>query len=159
MPKSLSIRSSLLVLLSLLTFLLLLTGGMGLYAATRVINSLVYHGIMSAAMLAAIVLLAVIWFMLRNKFLKPLDSIVEQLERLATGDLSPVSALSASAEFNRLNAAMDNMRHALGDSVQRVRDKRKRCRIALHRTDRNRVVPAYSFAAAPPSMANAETIT
>lgn len=35
----------------------------------------------------------------------------------------------------------------------------KRCRIALHRTDRNRVVPAYSFAAAPPSMANAETIT
>lgn len=60
MPKSLSIRSSLLVLLSLLTFLLLLTGGMGLYAATRVINSLVYHGIMSAAMLAAIVLLAVI---------------------------------------------------------------------------------------------------
>ena len=36
---------------------------------------------------------------------------------------------------------------------------KKRCRIALHRTDRNRVVPAYSFAAAPPSMANAETIT
>ncbi len=122
MPKSLSIRSSLLVLLSLLTFLLLLTGGMGLYASTRVITSLIYHGIMSAAMLAAIALLAVIWFMLRNKFLKPLDNMVEQLERLATGDLSPVTALSASAEFNRLNAAMDDMRHALGDSVQRVRD-------------------------------------
>ncbi|MDU1874319.1 methyl-accepting chemotaxis protein [Citrobacter sp.] len=122
MPKSLSIRSSLLVLLSLLAFLLLLTGGMGLYASTRVITSLIYHGIMSTAVLAAIALLAVIWFMLRNKFLKPLDSIVEQLERLATGDLSPVAALSASAEFNRLNAAMDEMRHALGDSVQRVRD-------------------------------------
>ena len=122
MPKSLSIRSSLLVLLSLLTFLLLLTGGMGLYASTRVITSLIYHGIMSAAMLAAIALLAVIWFMLRNKFLKPLDNMVEQLERLATGDLSPVTTLSASAEFNRLNAAMDDMRHALGDSVQRVRD-------------------------------------
>ena len=122
MPKSLSIRSSLLVLLSLLTFLLLLTGGMGLYASTRVITSLIYHGIMSAAMLTAITLLAVIWFMLRNKFLKPLDNMVEQLERLATGDLSPVTTLSASAEFNRLNAAMDDMRHALGDSVQRVRD-------------------------------------
>ena len=122
MPKSLSIRSSLLVLLSLLTFLLLLTGGMGLYASTRVITSLIYHGIMSAAMLTAIALLAVIWFMLRNKFLKPLDNMVEQLERLATGDLSPVTTLSASAEFNRLNAAMDDMRHALGDSVQRVRD-------------------------------------
>jgi nitrate/nitrite-specific signal transduction histidine kinase len=72
------------VLLSLLTFLLLLTGGMGLYASTRVITSLIYHGIMSAAMLAAIAL-AVIWFMLRNKFLKPLDNMVEQLERLATG--------------------------------------------------------------------------
>lgn len=122
MPKSLSIRSSLLVLLSLLTFLLLLTGGMGLYASTRIITSLIYHGIMSASMLAALALLAVIWFMLRNKFLKPLDNMVEQLERLATGDLSPVTALSASAEFNRLNAAMDEMRHALGDSVQRVRD-------------------------------------
>ncbi|MDU5731397.1 MAG: methyl-accepting chemotaxis protein [Citrobacter freundii] len=122
MPKSLSIRSSLLVLLSLLTFLLLLTGGMGLYASTRVITSLIYHGIMSASMLTAIALLAVIWFMLRNKFLKPLDNMVEQLERLATGDLSPVTTLSASAEFNRLNAAMDDMRHALGDSVQRVRD-------------------------------------
>ena len=122
MPKSLSIRSSLLVLLSLLTFLLLLTGGMGLYASTRVINSLIYNGIMSTAMLTAIVLLAVIWFMLRNKFLKPLDNMVEQLERLATGDLSPFTTLSASAEFNRLNAAMDDMRHALGDSVQRVRD-------------------------------------
>ena len=122
MPKSLSIRSSLLVLLSLLTFLLLLTGGMGLYASTRVITSLIYHSIMSTAMLTAIVLLAVIWFMLRNKFLKPLDNMVEQLERLATGDLSPVTTLSASAEFNRLNAAMDDMRHALGDSVQRVRD-------------------------------------
>lgn len=85
MPKSLSIRSSLLVLLSLLTFLLLLTGGMGLYASTCVITSLIYNGIMSTAMLTAIVLLAVIWFMLRNKFLKPLDNMVEQLERLATG--------------------------------------------------------------------------
>lgn len=84
MPKSLSIRSSLLVLLSLLTFLLLLTGGMGLYASTRIIT-LIYHGIMSASMLAALALLAVIWFMLRNKFLKPLDNMVEQLERLATG--------------------------------------------------------------------------
>ena len=41
MPKSLSIRSSLLVLLSLLTFLLLLTGGMGLYASTSIITSLI----------------------------------------------------------------------------------------------------------------------
>ncbi|MBU5687741.1 methyl-accepting chemotaxis protein, partial [Citrobacter sp. S44_ASV_140] len=74
MPKSLSIRSSLLVLLSLLTFLLLLTGGMGLYTSTHIITSLIYHGIMSASMLAALALLAVIWFMLRNKFLKPLDN-------------------------------------------------------------------------------------
>ncbi|SUX91813.1 methyl-accepting chemotaxis protein II [Citrobacter koseri] len=47
MPKSLSIRTSLLVLLSLLTLLLLLTGGMGLYASTRIITSWVYYGVMT----------------------------------------------------------------------------------------------------------------
>ncbi|SUX87632.1 methyl-accepting chemotaxis protein II [Citrobacter koseri] len=85
MPKSLSIRTSLLVLLSLLTLLLLLTGGMGLYASTRIITSWVYYGVMTGATLAAIGLLALVWLMLRNKLLKPLGNVVEQLERLATG--------------------------------------------------------------------------
>lgn len=122
MPKSLSIRTSLLVLLSLLTLLLLLTGGMGLYASTRIITSWVYYGVMTGATLAAIGLLALVWLMLRNKLLKPLDNVVEQLERLATGDLSPTVSHFASSEFNRLNTALEEMRAALSESVVRVRD-------------------------------------
>jgi len=122
MPKSLSIRTSLLVLLSLLTLLLLLTGGMGLYASTRIITSWVYYGVMTGATLAAIGLLALVWLMLRNKLLKPLDNVVEQLERLATGDLSPTVSRFASSEFNRLNTALEEMRAALSESVVRVRD-------------------------------------
>lgn len=122
MPKSLSIRTSLLVLLSLLTLLLSLTGGMGLYASTRIITSWVYYGVMTGATLAAIGLLALVWLMLRNKLLKPLDNVVEQLERLATGDLSPTVSRFASSEFNRLNTALEEMRAALSESVVRVRD-------------------------------------
>lgn len=122
MPKSLSIRTSLLVLLSLLTLLLLLTGGMGLYASTRIITSWVNYGVMTGATLAAIGLLALVWLMLRNKLLKPLGNVVEQLERLATGDLSPTVSHFASSEFNRLNTALEEMRAALSESVVRVRD-------------------------------------
>lgn len=122
MPKSLSIRKSLLVLLSLLTLFLLLSGGMGLYASTRIITSWAYYGVMTAVTAAAIGVLLLIWFMLRNKLLNPLDDAVKQLECLATGDLSPTDTRFASAEFNRLNAAMEEMRSALRESVMRVRD-------------------------------------
>lgn len=122
MPKILSIRASLLALLSSLTLLLLLTGSMGLYASARVITSWAYYGVMSAATLVALGLLWVMWLMLRNKLLYPLDNVVEQLERLATGDLTPVDYQPACVEFNRLNTAMADMRAALSNSVRRVRD-------------------------------------
>ena len=48
--------------------------------------------------------------------------MVEQLERLATGDLSAAESRYASAEFNRLQAALEGMRMALSESVRRVRD-------------------------------------
>lgn len=122
MPKSLSLRNTLLVLLSLITLLLLLTGGMGIYASTRIITSWIYYGVMTATTLTAIALLAVVWLLMRNKLLKPLDNVVEQLERLATGDLSAAESRYASAEFNRLQAALEGMRMALSESVKRVRD-------------------------------------
>ena len=122
MPKSLSLRNTLLVLLSLITLLLLLTGSMGIYASTRIITSWIYYGVMTATTLTAIALLAVVWLLLRNKLLKPLDNVVEQLERLATGDLSAAESRYASAEFNRLQAALEGMRMALSESVRRVRD-------------------------------------
>ncbi|VEB92933.1 methyl-accepting chemotaxis protein II [Citrobacter koseri] len=95
---------------------------MGLYASTRIITSWVYYGVMTGATLAAIGLLALVWLMLRNKLLKPLDNVVEQLECLATGDLSPTVSRFASSEFNRLNTALEEMRAALSESVVRVRD-------------------------------------
>ncbi|POT56968.1 methyl-accepting chemotaxis protein [Citrobacter amalonaticus] len=122
MPKSLSIRTSLLVLLSLLSLLLLLTCSMGIYASTRIITSWIYYAVMTGATLGAIILLGLIWFMLRNKLLKPLDNVVEQLECLATGDLSVTVSRFASTEFNRLNSALEEMRAALSKSVMRVRD-------------------------------------
>lgn len=90
MPKILSLRASLLALLSSLTLLLLLTGSMGLYTSARVITSWAYYGVMSVATLVALGLLWVMWLMLRNKLLYPLGNVVEQLERLAAGDLTPV---------------------------------------------------------------------
>ncbi|EAY2465067.1 methyl-accepting chemotaxis protein [Salmonella enterica] len=122
MPKILSLRASLLALLSSLTLLLLLTGSMGLYASARVITSWAYYGVMSVATLVALGLLWVMWLMLRNKLLYPLGNVVEQLERLAAGDLTPVGYQPACAEFNRLNTAMADMRAALSNSVRRVRD-------------------------------------
>ncbi|QMI06621.1 methyl-accepting chemotaxis protein [Citrobacter sp. RHB25-C09] len=122
MPKSLSLRTTLLVLLSLTVLLLLLTCGMGIYASTHVISSWIYYGVMACASLTATGLLLVVWLLLRAKLLRPLDSLVEQLERLATGDLSATENRIASAEFNRLQAALEGMRVALTVSVQRVRD-------------------------------------
>jgi len=122
MPNSLSVRNTLLVLLSLITALLLLTGGMGIYASTHNITSWTWFGAMWGVMLATIALLAVAWLMLRNNILNPLDSLVKQLERLATGDLSATESRHASAEFNRLQAALEGMRVALSESVKRVRE-------------------------------------
>lgn len=118
MPKILSLRASLLALLSSLTLLLLLTGSMGLYTSARVITSWAYYGVMSVATLVALGLLWVMWLMLRNKLLYPLGNVVEQLERLAAGDLTPVGYQPACAD----NTAMADMRAALSNSVRRVRD-------------------------------------
>lgn len=59
MPNSLSVRNTLLVLLSLITAFLLLTGGMGMYASTHNITSWAWFGAMWGVMLATIALLAV----------------------------------------------------------------------------------------------------
>lgn len=118
MPKILSLRASLLALLSSLTLLLLLTGSMGLYTSARVITSWAYYGVMSVATLVALGLLWVMWLMLRNKLLYPLGNVVEQLERLAAGDLTPVGYQPACAD----NTAMADMRAALSNSMRRVRD-------------------------------------
>ncbi|ANI84812.1 methyl-accepting chemotaxis protein [Kosakonia oryzae] len=73
-----------------------------------------------ALMVAGIIVLA--WLALRHMLLKPLDRSIEQLEHVAAGDLIAVKAEASSKEFNRLNAAIEEMRHSLISSVTRVRD-------------------------------------
>jgi len=54
--------------------------------------------------------------------LKPLDTSIQQLEQVAAGNLIAAKTEVTGKEFNRLNAAIEEMRHALIGSVMRVRD-------------------------------------
>ena len=76
--------------------------------------------VIAALLTAGIIVLA--WLVLRHMLLKPLDASIEQLEHVAAGYLLPVQAQATSQEFTRLNAAIEGMRHALVESVTRVRD-------------------------------------
>lgn len=76
--------------------------------------------VIAALLTAGVIVLA--WLVLSHMLLKPLEASIRQLEQVAAGDLTPVSAAPASQEFNRLIAAIDEMRHALVGSVTRVRD-------------------------------------
>ena len=76
--------------------------------------------IVAALLTAGIIVLA--WLVLRHMLLKPLSASIAQLEHVAAGDLTHTLNAPASQEFNRLNAAIEEMRQSLMDSVLRVRD-------------------------------------
>ncbi|SFT94438.1 Methyl-accepting chemotaxis protein [Kosakonia arachidis] len=73
-----------------------------------------------ALLVAGMIVLA--WLALRHMLLKPLDRAIEQLEQVAAGNLIAVKTEVSSKEFNRLNVAIEEMRHSLISSVTRVRD-------------------------------------
>ena len=62
------------------------------------------------------------WFQLRHLLLKPLAAAIGQLERVASGDLTPASLEASGAEIQRLNVAIAGMRESMMNSVMRVRD-------------------------------------
>ena len=74
------------------------------------------HGVMTATTLTAIAPLAVVWLLLRNKLLKPLDNVVEQLERLANGDLSVQKAVMPAPSLIARRPRLKGMRMALSES-------------------------------------------
>ncbi|MFO3904389.1 methyl-accepting chemotaxis protein [Enterobacter hormaechei] len=76
--------------------------------------------IVAALLTAGIIVLA--WLALRHMLLKPLSASIAQLEHVAAGDLTHALTAPASQEFNRLNAAIEEMRQSLMGSVLRVRD-------------------------------------
>ncbi len=67
--------------------------------------------IVAALLTAGIIVLA--WLVLRHMLLKPLTASIAQLENVASGDLTHNLSASASQEFNRLNAAIEEMRQSL----------------------------------------------
>jgi methyl-accepting chemotaxis protein len=71
--------------------------------------------------LAAAGIIVLAWLAMRH-MLQTAGCFNCQLEHVAAGDLASVSVSTASKEFNRLNAAIENMRHSLINSVTRVRD-------------------------------------
>ncbi|CAI8941980.1 methyl-accepting chemotaxis protein [Kosakonia quasisacchari] len=73
-----------------------------------------------ALLVAGVIVLA--WLALRHLLLKPLDTSIQQLEQVAAGDLTYLKTDVSSKEFNRLNAAIEEMRQSLVGSVTRVRD-------------------------------------
>ena len=76
--------------------------------------------VIAALLTAGIIVLA--WLVLRHMLLKPLSASIAQLEHVAAGDLTHSLNQPASQEFNRLNAAIEEMRQSLMGSVLRVRD-------------------------------------
>jgi len=83
-------------------------------------NRVMLFIVIAALLTAGIIVLA--WMVLRHMLLKPLDASIKQLEQVAAGDLLPANAHPASQEFTRLNAAIEEMRQSLVESVTRVRD-------------------------------------
>ncbi|MDH6634220.1 UNVERIFIED_ORG: methyl-accepting chemotaxis protein [Lelliottia amnigena] len=76
--------------------------------------------VIAALLTAGIIVLA--WLSLRHMLLKPLLASIAQLEHVAAGDLTHSLNAPTSQEFNRLNAAIEEMRQSLMGSVMRVRD-------------------------------------
>lgn len=86
-------------------------------SSKRFVMSLIF---VVALLVAGIIVLA--WLALRHMLLKPLDTSIQQLEQVAAGNLIAAKTEVTGKEFNRLNAAIEEMRHALIGSVMRVRD-------------------------------------
>ncbi|QTF07213.1 HAMP domain-containing protein [Brenneria izadpanahii] len=72
--------------------------------------------------LLSVTLVGLAWLALRHMLLKPLDHAIEQLERVATGDLTCRVMLGGNNELGRLNDAIGRMQGALLDAVRQVRD-------------------------------------
>jgi len=69
-----------------------------------------------------LVLIAMGWMVLRVMLLKPLNQAVNQLEFIASGDLTRPLPEAGSNELGRLNAGLALMQQSLMNSVSRVRD-------------------------------------
>ncbi|MDX5628796.1 MULTISPECIES: methyl-accepting chemotaxis protein [unclassified Brenneria] len=72
--------------------------------------------------LLSISLVALAWVALRHMLLNPLNYAIEQLERVAKGDLTCRVMQGGNNELGRLNDAIGRMQGALLDSVRQVRD-------------------------------------
>ncbi|ATA22673.1 chemotaxis protein [Brenneria goodwinii] len=72
--------------------------------------------------LLSVALAGLAWIALRHMLLKPLDHAIDQLERVATGDLTCRVMLGGNNELGRLNDAIGRMQGALLDAVRQVRD-------------------------------------
>ncbi|KIU33086.1 methyl-accepting chemotaxis protein [Atlantibacter hermannii] len=79
-------------------------------------------GLMILAALITAGLITAVWFGMRHLLLTPLNRAIEQLERVATGDLTHTVRHTSRNELGRLENAIDAMRLSLIESVSRVRD-------------------------------------
>ncbi|WP_192459134.1 methyl-accepting chemotaxis protein [Musicola keenii] len=78
--------------------------------------------LIAIACLLSLLLVALAWGALRHMLLKPLEKAIQQLERVASGDLTHHIATDGNNELGRLNDAISRMQVALLDSVGQVRD-------------------------------------
>ncbi|MZH98329.1 methyl-accepting chemotaxis protein [Dickeya dianthicola] len=74
------------------------------------------------ACLLSLLLVLLGWLALRHMLLKPLDYAIEQLEHVASGDLTRRITQGGNNELGRLSDAIERMQLALLDSVSQVRD-------------------------------------
>ncbi|MBP2835248.1 MULTISPECIES: methyl-accepting chemotaxis protein [Dickeya] len=74
------------------------------------------------ACLLSLLLVLLGWLALRHMLLKPLDHAIEQLEHVASGDLTHRITTGGDNELGRLSDAILRMQMALLDSVGQVRD-------------------------------------
>ncbi|GKV80974.1 HAMP domain-containing protein [Pectobacterium carotovorum subsp. carotovorum] len=78
--------------------------------------------LIAIASLLSITLVALAWVALRHMLLKPLDYAIEQLEQVASGNLTRRLIQGGNNELGRLNDAIGRMQGALLESVSQVRD-------------------------------------
>src|SRR5690554_2539765 len=116
---NISIRLSWILVLSAFLVLLLVTGGLGLYAAEQASPS-VRLGIIACLVAAVLVSAAALWGISAN-VIRPMNEAIACCERMSMGDLTLAIDRPGNNEIGRLFSSMAKMQKELSDTVGVVR--------------------------------------
>ncbi|WP_318357726.1 methyl-accepting chemotaxis protein II [Enterobacter sp.] len=76
---------------------------------------------MGGLALALLIILAVVWFGVRNVLLDPLNRVIRHIREIASGDLTQTLAVEGRNEMSELADSVNHMQSSLSDTVTNVR--------------------------------------